>query len=199
MHIYFSWLFLFLFSSAVNGQPTGYANVDDSAFPDIPFIPTKAVQEFTRATPKPRYPQEARAKKICGEVVMAVKVGVDGSVIDTKIARAEPPNIFEKSVVEVIWKWRYKRVTFNDEPVVYQTKRSLNFPTKSRLGMVALPLAQWRKAHHDKTHCTPGIGRPFSKGLTGSNGHDLVSHDATTGHEISVAGPRPKATLMLSV
>jgi len=122
-------LFAFLFSSALNAnaQTADSTNADQAVFPDIPFISAKDIFDVTPSTPRPRYPLDARRKGICGDVLIALKIGEDGKVLDTKILKSEPSGVFDKAVTEVIGKWRYKRVTFNGEPVVYQTKSPFKF------------------------------------------------------------------------
>jgi len=122
-------LFAYLFSSALNAnaQTADSTNADQAVFPDIPFISAKDIFDLTPSTPRPQYPLDARRKGICGDVLIALKIGEDGKVLDTKIIKSEPSGVFDKAVTEIIEKWRYKRVTFNGEPVVYQTKSPFKF------------------------------------------------------------------------
>jgi len=109
-------LFVLLFSEILNANAQPADSGDDLAFPNIPFI----ASNFTG--PRPQYPLEARRKGICGDVLVAVKIGEDGKVIDKKFVRSEPLNIFDNVISAAIDKWHFTRVTFDGEPVVYQTK-----------------------------------------------------------------------------
>lgn len=139
-------LLLLIGVGTANSGPTEDTNADESMFPDTPFISLKGVREPMPNTSTPQYPADARKNGICGEVLMAVKVGVDGSVTEAKIVKSEPPNVFDKAVMEAIRKWRFKRVSINDEPVVYQTKVPFKFI-----------LSDWRD---DRPDCHPARQGP---------------------------------------
>jgi protein TonB len=100
---------------------------DGSAFPGLPMILTQDMWESKESIAQPAYPIELRRKGLCGDVLIAVKVGKDGRVLDTKIVKSEPPNVFDAAVKEAVIKSRYKRVVFSGEPVIYQTRSPFQF------------------------------------------------------------------------
>ncbi len=55
----------------------------------------------------PQYPPTARQRRIEGWVDILFTIGPAGTVQDPKVVAAQPPNIFERSALRAIRRWRY--------------------------------------------------------------------------------------------
>ena len=102
----------------------------EAVFPGVPFIISTDLRERSPSLQNAKYPKDALKGGICGEVATAVKVAEDGKVLDAKIVKSEPPNVFDQAALDAIVKWQFKKMAFNGKPVIYQTK----FVIKFRLG-----------------------------------------------------------------
>jgi periplasmic protein TonB len=118
----FSLLLLLHGAGVANAEPDESAVAGEATFPAIPFVSMKESTELFSFTPRPKYPAVALRAGICGAVVIAVKIGLDGKVLDSKIIKSDPVSVFDKAVTDVISQWRFKRITVNGEPIIYQTK-----------------------------------------------------------------------------
>ena len=74
---------------------------------------------------EPEYPEEARRQKIQGAVVLAIRIGTDGSVEDLQFVSG-PPQLAE-AAVNAVKHWRYKPQTVNGHPAQIQTRVTLDF------------------------------------------------------------------------
>ncbi len=74
---------------------------------------------------EPEYPDEALLKKIQGAVVLAIRIGADGSVQDVQYVSG-PPQL-EAAAMNAVKHWRFKPQTMNGRPVPVETSVSLNF------------------------------------------------------------------------
>ncbi|MCA0393134.1 MAG: TonB family protein [Proteobacteria bacterium] len=74
------------------------------------------------STPAPRFPPEALRSGTSGEVQVEFTVGVDGSVTNARVVRADPPRVFDREAVNAVRRWRFEPVA---APVT--TRRTINF------------------------------------------------------------------------
>lgn len=58
---------------------------------------------------KPKYPEEAVAKNIEGQVKVRLSVDSEGTVTNAVILLAEPPGVFDASVLEAVRQYKFKR------------------------------------------------------------------------------------------
>ncbi len=63
----------------------------------------------------PEYPEEARAARVQGPVILECKVGVDGRVSDIQIIRSVP--LLDKAAVDAVRQWIYEPVVLDGAPV----------------------------------------------------------------------------------
>ena len=56
----------------------------------------------------PVYPYRARRMNLSGEVRVKFLVGVEGTISNIQIIDADPPGVFDKSVVTALSKWRFR-------------------------------------------------------------------------------------------
>lgn len=58
--------------------------------------------------PEPAYPREALASKVKGEVVAEISINGAGDVTNVRIVSASPRNVFDRSVITTVRKWKYR-------------------------------------------------------------------------------------------
>jgi len=58
---------------------------------------------------RPKYPEDALAQNIEGQVKVRLSVDAEGKVTDVTILLAEPPGVFDESVLEAVRQYRFKR------------------------------------------------------------------------------------------
>jgi protein TonB len=59
-------------------------------------------------TPQPDYPRDALIAGTKGEVVADIRINGAGDVTDVQIISATPRNVFNKSVISTVRKWKYR-------------------------------------------------------------------------------------------
>jgi len=60
------------------------------------------------STPTPPYPREALASGVTGEVVAEISINGAGDVTGVRIISTSPRNIFDKSVIRTVRRWKYR-------------------------------------------------------------------------------------------
>lgn len=97
------------------------------AEPEVPEIETDVVPSYRS---KPKYPSRAMRAGIEGVVTVEFTITPDGTVIDPVIISANPPKIFDKSVLIAIKKWKFKPRIINGKPVSRRARQDINFNLK---------------------------------------------------------------------
>jgi TonB family protein len=92
--------------------------------PVLQLSPAAAENILTNRV-EPEYPDEALLKKIQGAVVLAIRIGGDGSVQDMQFVSG-PPQL-EAAAMDAVKRWRFKPQTVNGKPAQVETSVSLNF------------------------------------------------------------------------
>jgi protein TonB len=88
-----------------------------------PAAPAPASSQLRAvSTPAPRYPPEALRAGQSGEVQVEFTVAADGSVINARVVRANPPRVFDREAVAAVRRWRFQPVS---APVT--TRRTIGF------------------------------------------------------------------------
>jgi bla regulator protein BlaR1 len=67
---------------------------------------------------EPKYPLEAAQQKIEGSVVLQFDIARDGSTSNIKIIKAEPENVFAKTSIDALQKWKYKPQIVGGQPQI---------------------------------------------------------------------------------
>jgi protein TonB len=75
----------------------------------------------------PVYPIRARRRGIEGTVTVTFEVDEQGNVANLRIVEAVPPNIFEKSVLQCVSRWRYKPGTIEGVAVRARVETTIRF------------------------------------------------------------------------
>ena len=78
----------------------------------------------------PAYPKRALRSGIEGIVTVEFTITIDGSVKDAEIIEAKPPNIFDKSVLRAISKWKFNPDMVDDKPVEKRARQDIKFTLK---------------------------------------------------------------------
>jgi periplasmic protein TonB len=58
---------------------------------------------------RPIYPPEAEAQHVQGKVKVRLTVALDGSVTDAQVLSADPPGVFEESVLTAVRQYKFKK------------------------------------------------------------------------------------------
>jgi protein TonB len=74
---------------------------------------------------KPEYPDDARAAKIEGVVILGIVIGEDGSVIGTNVLRSIPA--LDQAAVDAVRQWVFEPTVLNGEPVEIEMAITINF------------------------------------------------------------------------
>ena len=72
------------------------------------------------------YPESAKKERKEGVVLIWVKVGANGRAIDTRILESTDP-VFEKPVIEAVYKFRFKPAMLNGRPVTSEVGIPVKF------------------------------------------------------------------------
>ena len=78
----------------------------------------------------PTYPKRALRSGIEGVVTVEFTITIDGSVKDAEIIEAVPPNIFDKSVLRAISKWKFNPDMVDGKPVEKRARQDIKFTLK---------------------------------------------------------------------
>jgi TonB family protein len=71
------------------------------------------------------YPDEAKASRTQGRVVLHVVIGVDGAVIESEAVSGDP--VLVKAAIDAVRQWKYKPTLLNGKPVEVDTTVTLDF------------------------------------------------------------------------
>lgn len=75
----------------------------------------------------PEYPPRAQQRGIEGWVIVEFTITPLGTVEDPTVVNANPPGIFEQSVLRAIRRWRYNPRVVDGKPVARREKTKLSF------------------------------------------------------------------------
>jgi TonB family protein len=84
------------------------------------------VQPTAVTQPEPDYSDEAREKKIEGEIFLEFVVGVDGRTHDVHVTKSLGSGLDEKSI-EAVKRWTFKPGTLDGNPVAVKLRGSVSF------------------------------------------------------------------------
>ncbi len=75
----------------------------------------------------PRYPRAASRRGLEGVVTVSFTITKDGQVRDPVIVSSKPKNIFDKSALKAILKWKFKPKIVDGQPVERQATQEIEF------------------------------------------------------------------------
>ena len=73
------------------------------------------------------YPTRARQQKIEGRIVVSLLIGTDGTVKRARILESEPPDMFDRAVLDALPGWRFEPATYKNENVQVWVTLPLDF------------------------------------------------------------------------
>ena len=81
--------------------------------------PAAAADSAPRAlsTPPPRYPTQARQRRMTGTVQLRVQVGVDGRPGDIEVVQGSGARLLDRAAVDGVRRWRFAPAMRNGRPV----------------------------------------------------------------------------------
>lgn len=92
--------------------------------PSTPVIATNLVPTLKT---KPSYPPRALRSGVEGVVTVEFTIAIDGSVKDPTIVKADPPKIFDRSVLKAIKKWKFNPETVDGKTVEKRARQDIHF------------------------------------------------------------------------
>lgn len=75
----------------------------------------------------PEYPAQAMRKRQTGWVELEFSIGADGRVSDVRVARANPPRVFDKEAVRAMQQWTFDPALQDGQPVQSRGRRRIEF------------------------------------------------------------------------
>ena len=73
----------------------------------------------------PVYPEEARAARIEGVVILEITIGKDGSVASARVLRSIPE--LDQAAIDAVLQWVYEPTLLNGEPIDVKSIVTINF------------------------------------------------------------------------
>lgn len=88
---------------------SGGANLG-SAPSDAETVPLVRIQ--------PTYPRAAAQRRLEGWVQLEFDISTTGAVLNARVVKSKPPNIFDRAALQAIAKWKYKPKIVNGVPTI---------------------------------------------------------------------------------
>ncbi len=79
------------------------------------------------SNPDPEYPEEAKAAKLQGRVVLSIRVGADGRVESLKLSRSSGVKSMDDSALKTVKDWRFDPAKRFGRPVVMEIRHAIRF------------------------------------------------------------------------
>jgi TonB family protein len=74
---------------------------------------------------KPVYPETARAQNVQGVVILELRIGADGSIVDARVLRSIP--LLDDAALAAARQWKFTPTLMNGEPVEVVMNATINF------------------------------------------------------------------------
>jgi len=91
----------------------------------------QGIAPSSRVTPlvriPPRYPLNARRRRIEGWVKLEFTITKEGSVKDIRVVEAHPRNVFDQAATRAIARWKFKPLIVNGRPTEQRAVQILEF------------------------------------------------------------------------
>lgn len=128
---------------ACTGSYMAWAAQPRGAMRGQPATPpvTHAADEAAQSLPPPRYPKDAAAQRISGQVMLRVRVRADGSVSDVVVESSTPAGVFDAVSVEAARQWRFRPQMKQGKAVAGEVRVPITFemdPTPAPRGGAAV-------------------------------------------------------------
>lgn len=79
------------------------------------------------SNPDPEYPEEAKADRLQGRVVLSIRVGVDGRVESLKVSRSSGVKSMDESAMRTVKDWRFEPAKRFGRPIVMEIRHAIRF------------------------------------------------------------------------
>lgn len=76
----------------------------------------------------PVYPEEAKAAGVQGVVVIEIRIGTKGSVVEARVLRSIP--MLDQAALDAVYQWEYEPTLLNGKPVDVEITVTVNFTLK---------------------------------------------------------------------
>lgn len=100
------------------------------------FAPKSAPIDLDAGKPSvqipPLYPPRAKRMGIEGKVTVEFTITTDGSVEDAKIVQADPPGVFDRSVLRAIRRWKFLPRQVNGRAIERRARKQIVFKLERR-------------------------------------------------------------------
>jgi protein TonB len=73
------------------------------------------------------YPAKAKMRGIEGYVTARLSIGVDGSVTQVEVVKAEPAGIFEREAIRAMYRYKFKPKVVDGVAVEQQATQTIDF------------------------------------------------------------------------
>jgi TonB family protein len=94
--------------------------------PDGPIRVGGRIQAPTKIKDvKPAYPEEARAARLQGIVILEIVIAADGQVVDARVLRSIPG--LDEAALDAVKQWRFTPTLLNGVPVAIVMSATINF------------------------------------------------------------------------
>ena len=74
---------------------------------------------------EPKYPEEARRKRVSGTVRLFALIRKDGAVSGLKVVSGDP--LLTQAAIDAVWQWRYSPALFDGKPIEVGTTMEVVF------------------------------------------------------------------------
>jgi TonB family protein len=103
--------------------PPADARAGDALLLDVPerFVDGQRIKGSM-----PDYPEEAKASRLTGTVMIEAQIGKDGQIHDMQVISSPGP-LLTASALKAVGKWEYKPYLLNGEPVEVRTTIHVNY------------------------------------------------------------------------
>ena len=79
------------------------------------------------SNPDPEYPEEAKAARLQGRVVLLIRVGVDGRVESLKLSRSSGVKSMDESALKTVKDWRFEPAKRFGRPIAMEIRHAIRF------------------------------------------------------------------------
>ncbi|MCX7419683.1 MAG: energy transducer TonB [Planctomycetia bacterium] len=79
------------------------------------------------SNPDPEYPEEAKAARLQGRVVLSIRVGIDGRVESLKLLRSSGVTSMDESAMKTVKNWRFEPAKRFGRPIVMEIRHAIRF------------------------------------------------------------------------
>lgn len=112
-------------NSAYAAAPPTFAPAPDNAPPQVIRVSGAIMEHEVLNKVEPVYPAKAKSERVQGAVVLAVRIGRDGSVQD--LQPVSGPRELGEAAIDAVKQWTYRPYLLNGRPVEVNTTVTVTF------------------------------------------------------------------------